>query len=104
MGSLDGQVAVITAGSTGIGFGIAQAFVAEGASVVLGNRSEEKGAYALERLNAGDRAVFNAPDGAIAFPSVQCLSIEQRHFGSSGMRKSKDVENQQRSTQHRVKT
>lgn len=62
MGSLDGRVAVITAGSTGIGFAIAKAFVDEGASVVIGNRSEEKGAHALERLGAGDRAAFKATD------------------------------------------
>ncbi len=62
MGTLDGKVAVITAGSTGIGFGIAKAFVDEGATVVLGNRSEEKGAHALERLDAGDRAAFKATD------------------------------------------
>ena len=65
MGQLDGRVAVITAGSTGIGFGIAPAFVAEGASVVLGNRSEEKGAYALERLKAGDRAKFKKTDALV---------------------------------------
>jgi len=62
MGTLDGRVAVITAGSTGIGFGIAKAFIAEGASVVIGNRDEKKGAYALERLAAGDRAVFKKTD------------------------------------------
>ena len=62
MGTLEGRVAVITAGSTGIGFGIAQAFIAEGASVVLGNRDEKKGEYALERLAAGDRAVFKKTD------------------------------------------
>jgi 3-hydroxybutyrate dehydrogenase/3-oxoacyl-[acyl-carrier protein] reductase len=45
MGTLEGRVAVITAGSTGIGFGIAEAFIAEGASVVLGNRETD----ALER-------------------------------------------------------
>jgi 3-hydroxybutyrate dehydrogenase/3-oxoacyl-[acyl-carrier protein] reductase len=62
MGTLEGRVAVITAGSTGIGFGIAEAFIAEGASVVLGNRDEKKGAYALERLAAGDRASFKKTD------------------------------------------
>ena len=62
MGSLDGKVAVITAGSTGIGFGIAKAFVDEGATVVLGNRSAEKGQKALDRLNVGDRAAFIATD------------------------------------------
>ncbi len=62
MGQLDGKVAVITAGSTGIGFGIAQAFINEGASVVLGNRSAAKGQHALDRLNAGDRAMFVETD------------------------------------------
>ena len=65
MGSLDGKVAVITAGSTGIGFGIAKAFVDEGASVVLGNRSAEKGKHALDRLNAGDRATFIETDALV---------------------------------------
>ena len=65
MGSLDGRVAVTTAGSTGIGFGIAQAFIAEGASVVIGNRDEKKGDYALERLKAGDRAVFKKTDALV---------------------------------------
>ncbi len=65
MGTLDGRVAVITAGSTGIGFGIAQAFIAEGASVVIGNRDEKKGDYALERLKAGDRAVFKKTDALV---------------------------------------
>lgn len=65
MGSLDGKVAVITAGSTGIGFGIAKAFTDEGASVVLGNRSAEKGQHALDRLNVGDRATFIETDALV---------------------------------------
>jgi 3-hydroxybutyrate dehydrogenase len=72
MGSLDGKVAVITAGSTGIGFGIAKAFIDEGASVVLGNRSEEKGASALERLAAGNRASFVKTD-VLDRPQVDAL-------------------------------
>lgn len=61
-GLLEGKVAAITAGSTGIGFGIAMAFLAEGATVVLGNRSAEKGALALTRLSAGARASFKKTD------------------------------------------
>ena len=34
---LDGQTAVITGGAQGLGFAIAQRFVAEGARVVLGD-------------------------------------------------------------------
>ena len=65
MRNLHGRVAVLTPRSTGIGFGIAQAFIAEGASVVIGNRDEKKGDYALERLKAGDRAVFKKTDALV---------------------------------------
>jgi 3-hydroxybutyrate dehydrogenase len=82
MGQLDGKVAVITAGSTGIGFGIAKAFVDEGASVVLGNRSEEKGAYALERLNAGDRAVFKQTDALVCEQVEELIDFAVEKYGS----------------------
>jgi 3-hydroxybutyrate dehydrogenase len=80
-GQLEGRVAVITAGSTGIGFGIARAFLAEGASVVLGNRSEEKGAHALTRLNAGDRAVFKATDALIRTDVDALVDYAVEKFG-----------------------
>mgnify|MGYP001280025518 CR=1 FL=1 len=48
MGKLEGKVAVITASTRSIGRGIAEAYLAEGAKVVVSGRSEEKGAAALE--------------------------------------------------------
>ena len=39
--SLEGQLALITGGGTGLGLGIAQAFVAQGAQVVISGRREE---------------------------------------------------------------
>ena len=59
---LDGRVAVITGGTRGIGRGIAEAFIAEGATVVLNGRSKEKGQQALDEIGAGDRAYFIAGD------------------------------------------
>ena len=53
---LIGKVAVITGGTRGIGRGIAEAFLANGASVMLNSRTAEKGAQALAELNVGDRA------------------------------------------------
>lgn len=55
---LDGKVALVTGGTRGIGRGIAEAFLREGASVVVTGRDEEKGAQALEEMDAGDRAAF----------------------------------------------
>ena len=56
--SLDKKVAVITGGTRGIGRGIAEAFAAEGAAVVLSGRSPEKGQQALDEMGLGDRAMF----------------------------------------------
>ena len=62
---LSGRVAAITSGTRGIGRGIAEAFLAEGASVVVNGRSREKGARCLSELNAGERAHFVAGDAKV---------------------------------------
>jgi 3-hydroxybutyrate dehydrogenase len=59
---LDGRIALVTGGTRGIGRGIAEAFLAEGARVVLSARSPEKGAGCLAELGAGERAHFVAGD------------------------------------------
>ncbi|MCP2242374.1 SDR family NAD(P)-dependent oxidoreductase [Lentzea aerocolonigenes] len=61
-GSLDGRVAVITGSTRSIGRAIAEAFLADGATVVLSGRSDVKGKQALEELQAGEKAVFHACD------------------------------------------
>jgi len=49
---LDGRVALVTAASSGIGFGIAQALAAEDASVAVSSRSRERTEAAAERIGA----------------------------------------------------
>ncbi len=65
MGKLDGKVAVITSGSTGVGRGIGEAFLAEGGMVVINGRDVEKGARALKEMNAGERGHFIRGDVTI---------------------------------------
>jgi 3-oxoacyl-[acyl-carrier protein] reductase len=53
---LTGQTAVITGGAQGLGFAIAQRFIAEGARVVLGDVNLEATEVAAKQLGGADRA------------------------------------------------
>ncbi len=55
MGKLDGKVAVVTGGNSGIGLGIASEFARQGARVVIFGRNGERLADALRTL--GDQAL-----------------------------------------------
>jgi 2-keto-3-deoxy-L-fuconate dehydrogenase len=61
MHRLDGAVAIVTGGTSGIGRAAVDRFLAEGARVVVGARDEEAGERLMAEVDA-DRAAFVATD------------------------------------------
>ena len=61
--SLKGKVALITGGSTGIGFATAKKLAEEGVKVVIANANAERGKEAVQKLReAGGEATFLQTD------------------------------------------
>lgn len=77
-GRLAGRLAVVTGASEGIGFAVAERFVAEGADVVIMGRSADKLERALERL--GPRASGVRGD-ASSIDDIDRLAAELRARG-----------------------
>ena len=57
-GRLEGKVAVITGGASGMGFATVRRFLAEGARVVVADLNDEVGTAAVRDLEAGDDVRF----------------------------------------------
>ena len=79
---LAGKIAAITGGTAGMGRGIAEAFLAEGASVALFARNPDKGAKVLEELGAGERAIFVAGDVMAQADLEGFVDHVAAHFGT----------------------
>ena len=78
---LQDRVAVITGGTAGLGRGIAEAYLREGAKVVLNGRSQEKGDKVLAELGVGDRAVFRRGDVMVQSDVESLVDFAVEHFG-----------------------
>ena len=78
---LEGKVAAVTGGTRGIGRAIAEAFVREGAKVVINGRNEEKGQQTLKEMAAGDSAIFVAGDAKLREDCERVVDTTVEHFG-----------------------
>jgi NAD(P)-dependent dehydrogenase (short-subunit alcohol dehydrogenase family) len=79
---LQGKIAIVTGGGTGIGRGIAEAFAREGAKVVIANRKEETGEAAVQSIrNSGGEAIFCQTDVSIEDDARNLIQTAVETYG-----------------------
>ena len=79
MSALKGKVAVITGGTSGIGQRTAEAFVAEGAKVVIAGRRKDRGEKLAQKL--GDSASFIRTDVSVEGDVKAMIDHAVERFG-----------------------
>ena len=81
MGAHDGTVAIVTGASRGIGLGIAEKLVAEGARVVITARKPQALAEAVERLGGAEHALGIAGNAADEAHQDEVIQAARDTFG-----------------------
>jgi len=80
---LEGRVALITGGTSGIGSATAALFAREGAAVAFTGRSRERGEEVAQAIaDAGGRALFIQADVRMADDCRRAVEETLEHFGS----------------------
>jgi len=82
-GRLEGKVAIVTGGDSGIGRAVTRAFVKEGASVVIAYLNEEKDAEELQDIlkDYGNKCLFIAGDVSDDKHCVEIVKQTLKKFG-----------------------
>lgn len=78
---MSNQTVIITGASSGIGYALAEAFLAKGYNVVANARTDARLQAAAEKLNAGSRFVGVAGDIALPETAQQLFATAVQHFG-----------------------
>ena len=81
MNTLSGKIACITGGTRSIGRAMAEAFLAEGAKVVVNGRDEVKGLAAVAEMGGGDNIVFFGGDASKQSTVEGLIDFTIAHFG-----------------------
>ena len=80
-GRLQGKVAVITGGASGMGLATVDRFLSEGASVVIADFNEQNGKAALAQRGAADTLAFIKTDVAVEADIEAMIAEAVRKFG-----------------------
>jgi len=81
MQRFEGKVALVTGGTQGMGWSVARALVAEGASVVICGRDNEKGLRCVEESGMRDRLMFVQCDTRSAGQVADLMGVISTRFG-----------------------
>jgi NAD(P)-dependent dehydrogenase (short-subunit alcohol dehydrogenase family) len=84
MNDMNGKVAVVTGGASGIGFGMAEAFAAEGMKIVLADIEASALADAADKLRASGADVLDVvTDVSVEDQMIDLATNTYTHFGTA---------------------